>query len=294
MHISVLLQEVIEAIPENPKFVFDGTLGAGGHAKSILEKYPSIEKYVGVDKDSDAIRYSKEVLENFSSKMVFVNSASGDIKDIATKNHIQSFDVVFMDLGLSSRQLEESGRGFTFLKDEPLNMSMNDSDPDFTAWNIVNTWDEEDIANVLYAYADERFSRQIARKIVKHRDEVGTIDNTHTLVDIVREAIPRRFQSKKTNPATKTFQALRIAVNGELEEAKKVIRDGFDLLSKGGRLVFISFHSLEDKVVKENFKELVSQNKAVLINKKPIVPTDSEIKDNPRSRSAKLRILEKC
>jgi len=207
---------------------------------------------------------------------------------------IANVDRILLDLGISSFQLEVAGRGFSFLKDEPLLMTMkkNPTDEDLTAREIVNTWDEENIADIIYGFGEEKYSRKIAKAIIVARKE-KEIETTFDLVKIIDDAVGKYYRRMKIHPSTRTFQALRIATNSELTNLQEVIKKGFDRLSKNGRMAIITFHSLEDRIVKRAFVELKENGLANIITKKPIIPNDEELRINPRSRSAKLRLIEK-
>jgi len=304
VHTSVLLKESIEGLNLNKKdslVVVDGTFGGGGHSSEILKTYPNV-KIIGIDQDKSAWDKAKDKFVGLEDRITFVNGNFRDIgnilssilKKLKVAKEGTGVDGVLLDLGLSSDQLENSGRGFTFMKDEPLLMTMkaNPSSEDLTAQDIVNNWSEENIANIIYGYGEERFSRRIARGIVEAR-KAKEIKTTFELVEIIKNAVPKKFQKGKINPATKTFQALRMAVNDELNTLESGLSGGFDILKSGGRLSVISFHSLEDRIVKNFYKKKVVEGKAKLINKKIITAGSEELKTNNRSRSAKLRIIEK-
>jgi 16S rRNA (cytosine1402-N4)-methyltransferase len=203
-------------------------------------------------------------------------------------------DKILLDIGLSSNQFEQSARGFSFQKDEPLIMSFKKDlkETDLTAREIVNTWDEVNIQTILEGYGEEQFAWKIAKAIVARRQE-NPIETTFDLVEIIKLATPKFYHHKKIHPATKTFQALRITVNDEIESLKEGVSKGFNILNRGGRMAIISFHSLEDRIVKQFFKDKQTKDEGMLITKRPIVPTEEEIKENPRSRSAKLRVIQK-
>ncbi len=275
IHRPVLLNEVIEGLSlGRDMVVLDATYGGGGHSREILKRFPRVRLItIDQDKGTDAVHH-----ENFRS-----------LDAVLQKEGVQKVDCIVFDLGLSSDQLEHSGRGFTFAKDEPLSMAM-DPDADITAEIIVNRWSEESLADIIYGYGEERYARRIARAIVERRKKMP-IRTTGELTKIIESVVPKKFT--KINPATKTFQALRIAVNDELGALSEGLEKGWNALSKGGRMTVISFHSLEDRIVKKFFIEKTKENKAKIINKKPITASVEEIKNNPRARSAKLRILEK-
>lgn len=294
MHIPVLLKETIDSLSlKSGDIIIDGTLGGGGHTTEIVKRFGSGVKIIGLDLDEDAIPRAKASLSTMSSDVVFRTVSFLDFKKVMDDLHLPHVDKILLDLGISSFQLDDGGRGFTFRKDEPLLMTMkkNPGEEDVTAYDVVNSWDEETLADIIYAFGEERYARRIAKAIVTARSEKA-IKTSRELADIVENAVPKRFH-QKIHPATKTFQAIRIAVNMELSAVEKAIPEMFESLSAGGRLAIISFHSLEDRIVKTKFKEIVEKSHGRLITKKPIVPGDEELRMNPRSRSAKLRVIEK-
>jgi 16S rRNA (cytosine1402-N4)-methyltransferase len=218
-----------------------------------------------------------------------------NLDQVLTNEKINQIQGMILDLGLSSNQLADSGRGFSFQTDEPLLMTFatDSNDSSITAQLILNKWSEKTLADIIYAYGDERYARRIAKKIVAVRQK-KEIKTTNDLVEIISQSVPIAYQKGKTHFATKTFQAIRMAVNDELGALREGLKKGFIRLTAGGRLAVISFHSGEDRIIKNYFRDLVKEKKAILVNKKPIIASPEEIKRNPRSRSAKLRILEKC
>lgn len=294
-HISVLLDESISGLAIKPKdIVVDGTLGGGGHTMEIIKRFGKDVKIICLDLDSDAISRSRKLIEATNSDVTFKTIGFQDIDKVIDELKIAGVDRILLDLGISSFQLEEAERGFTFSRNEPLLMTMkkNPNDEDLTAYEIVNEWGEETLADIIYGFGEERYSRRIAKAIVEARLE-KKIETTFDLVEIIDKAVGRFYKGKKINPATKTFQALRIATNSELSNLEQVIQKGFNSLNKGGRMAIISFHSLEDRIVKKAFIDLKSKGEADIITKKPITPSEEEIKLNPRSRSSKLRLIEK-
>jgi 16S rRNA (cytosine1402-N4)-methyltransferase len=294
-HISVLLNESIDGLAiKSGDTIVDGTLGGGGHTLEIVKRFGKGVRIICLDLDMDAISRTKELIKDFESNIIFKNNGFQDIEKVLLDLNISKVDRILLDLGLSSFQLEEGGRGFSFQKDEPLLMTMkkNPSKEDLTAYTIVNTWKEETLADIIYGFGEEKYSRKIAKAIVEARVE-KEIKTTFDLVKIIEGAVGRFYKGKKINPSTKTFQALRIATNSELQNLEEVIQKGFKSLVSGGRIAIISFHSLEDRIVKKAFVQLKEDNIAKIINKKPIVPSEKEIKLNPRSRSSKLRLIEK-
>ena len=294
-HITVLLNETIDGLDiQKGDIIVDGTLGGAGHTKEIIRRFGKDVKIIGLDIDKDAIDRSEVALKDLKKDVVLVNAGFQDIDKVLENLNLLHADRILLDLGLSSFQLEESERGFSFLKDEPLMMTMkkNPEGGDITAYDIVNTWEEKSIADIIYGFGEEKYSRKIARAIVEAREE-KEIRTTFDLVKIIKEAVERNYRGLKIHPATRTFQALRIATNSELTNLEKVIEKGFNKLTIGGRIAIISFHSLEDRIVKRAFVELKEKGYGMIITKKPIIPTKEEMKDNPRSRSAKLRLIEK-
>jgi len=294
-HIPVLLQETIAILDPKPgETMFDGTLGGGGHASRICDLIGNTGRLLACDQDAEAIAVATEKLRGHVCQ---VNIHRANFRSLDTvcaeEGHVRP-DGILLDLGFSSMQIEASGRGFSFLRDEPLLMTLSDmpSDDTLTAKEIVNEWAEESIADVIYGYGEERYARRIAKGIVLARED-KPIETTGELVKIIKESVPWSYATGKIHPATRTFQALRIATNDELGAEEEGIRKGIELLAPGGRMAVISFHSLEDRIVKRTFKEMEEEGVVEILTKKPIVPTDEEIKNNPRARSAKLRGIRK-
>jgi 16S rRNA (cytosine1402-N4)-methyltransferase len=304
----------------------DGTLGGAGHALAMAEAMKGNLTIIGLDRDPQAIERARETLKGKAEKLILENEDFRNLDKVLTKYGIEKVDRILLDLGLSSDEIESSGRGFSFQKDEPLLMTFGDpSTYPFTAETIVNGWKEEDIANVIFAYGEERYARRIAKAIVTHRRE-KKIETSSQLAELIKSSVPSIYRrslsaSWRIHPATRTFQALRIAVNDELAALKEGLEKGWYALGKGGRMAVISFHSLEDRIVKEFFKEKgkrqkakgkiesqkskveylelgtkdsgLEQSQGFILTKKPITASQQEISENPRSRSAKLRIIEK-
>ncbi len=322
-HIPVLLQQILQGLSierfSAQSVYVDCNLGDGGHAEEVIVKTKGNVTVIAFDLDPEAIVRAKDFIEkrvaeekkkdsSFKTpKLFFINKNFRHFEEsfreieAETKTAIAPNAILF-DLGISSYEIDESGRGFSFRKDEPLHMTFGDtSSHQFTAYDIVNTWDEENIASVIYGYGEDQFSRRIAKAIVEHRarvtkdgETVGKpIKTTTELAEIIRLAYPSFKRNGRIHPATKTFQALRIAVNDELRSIEDAVPQAFHRLQKGGRLAVISFHSLEDRIIKRYFKEQIDNGLAKQITKKPITPDDSEVSENPRSRSSKLRIIEK-
>lgn len=293
-HTSVLLHESIEGLNLSKGEVFlDATIGSGGHAREVCERYGGEVRVIGIDADPHRVAEARSVLASYGCSAEIYEGNFRNLDTILTCAGISSIDAILFDLGFNSQQLESSERGFSFLRDEPLFMTYADPKPGIlTARDIVNSYDEEEIARILFEYGEERYSRRIARAIVEERKS-RNIGTTKELVSILAKVLPTRYQHIRIHFATRTFQALRIAVNDEINALVDGLRKGFSALSGGGRCAVISFHSLEDRVVKKYFRECKNLSEAILVTKKPIIPSENEQKNNPRSRSAKLRILEK-
>lgn len=294
-HIPVLLKETIEGLnlKKGGKYV-DCTTNRGGHSMEIAKAIGKDGTLVCIDLDQTALLKAEENLGGLKNgpKIHFVHSNFRHIESILKGLKIDGVDGVLADLGLSSEELDESGRGFSFRFDEPLQMTFDakPSEDMVTAYDIVNSWNEETIADILYGFADETYSRRIAKRIIEARKE-GEIKTTHKLLDIIASAVPAAYRHRKTHFATKTFQALRMATNDELGSIKELIEALPKVLDKGGRACVITFHSTEDRIVKQSLRN--QSDKLKMINKKAIVPSDEELKDNPRSRSAQLRVVER-
>ncbi len=291
-HIPVLLKEIINGLSvKDNEIVVDMTIGNGGHSKAILEGGAKNLTLVGIDADKIAIEETKKNLSGISSKVILENSYFDSISEILEKNSISKIDRVIFDLGFRSDQIDSPERGFSIQKDGPLDMSFA-KDAKINARMIVNEWEEELLANIIYGFGEEGFSRKIAKAIVTAR-EIKPIETTVELAEIIKNCVPAFYRRSKIHPATKTFQALRITVNKELERLEKTLPIVFSKLSSGGRMAVISFHSLEDRIVKNFFRDRAKAGEATLLTKKPIIASRDESIENPRSRSAKLRILEK-
>lgn len=293
IHKTVLLHESIDNLHLKPGAIyFDGTLGGAGHTFKVCSDFGNKVRIIATDRDNLAIRNAKERLSTLDCDVETVLSDYRNIDKVLADLKVEKVDAILLDLGLSSDQLDISGRGFTFKHNEPLLMTFSESQEKVDAKVIVNSWGEETIADILYGYSDERYSRRIAKAIVEAR-KVKAIETTEDLVKIIESAVPRAYQRGKTHFATKTFQALRIAVNDEITALKEGMEKGWNVLKSGGRMAIISFHSVEDREVKNFMRDKAKIGQGKLINKKPIIPKDKEIKENPRSRSAKLRVIEK-
>lgn len=305
-HISVLLDEVIEGLDIKPDGIYvDCTLGGGGHSIEILKRLSDKGRLIGIDQDTNALKAAGEKLKNFEN-VTYVHDNFYNIEEILKSLNIEKVDGILMDLGVSSHQLDAGERGFSYMQDAPLDMRMN-RESDFSAYNVINEYEEKELYRIIKEYGEEKFAKRIAFNIVKSRNEKA-IETTLQLVDIIKSSIPAKFRREGHHPAKRTFQAIRIEVNRELYILDKAIEDGVNRLNKGGRITIITFHSLEDRIVKNKFKQL--QNpctcpkdfpicvcgkipKLKVISRKPIVASEEELEDNPRSRSAKLRIGEK-
>ena len=295
MHKSVLLAETVDGLnlKENAVIV-DGTAGSGGHSFEIAKRLSGKCTLYLFDMDEDALLRAEGKLKNTGATVFYIHSNFKNIKKELTNKGVTEIDGALFDLGLSSPQLDDSGRGFSFLRDEPLYMTMaRDITPEtLTAMDVVNTWSEEHLADIIYGFGEERYSRRIAKAIVDMRMR-KKIETTFDLVEAIKNSVPKNYIFGKTHPATKTFQAIRIAVNAELTSITEGVSDAIELLKPSGRCAVISFHSLEDRIIKRMFQEKEKEDTGERITKKPITPSDEEIKENPRSRSAKLRIFEK-
>jgi 16S rRNA (cytosine1402-N4)-methyltransferase len=306
-HKPVLLDEVIQYLRCAPgKSFVDGTVGGGGHARAILENTAPDGWLIGIDWDEDALVKARSNLKPYEERLVLVRDNFARVGSILSRLNIQAVDGILLDLGLSSFQVDTAERGFSFSLPGPLDMRM-DTREKTTAAHLVNTLREEELADLIYRFGEERWSRRIARNIVRARAE-APIAGTEHLAELVRYAIPAGKRSRQRHPATRTFQALRLAVNRELDHLQSFLQGALDLLRPGGRLAIISFHSLEDRMVKHTFSNWARschcpadlpvcscEGRSLVrsVNKKPVVPGAEEIKANPRSRSSRLRVAEK-
>ncbi len=304
-HTSVLLKESIEKLNIRPEGIYvDGTLGRGGHSKEILKRL-STGRLIGIDQDINAIRAASENLSEFKDKLTVVRDNFANVKSILKELNIPKIDGFLLDLGVSSHQFDEGERGFSYRFDARLDMRMDDRNP-LSAWNVVNEYSEEDLARIFWDYSDERWAKRIAGFIVKER-KISTVDTSFQLVDIIKNAIPLSARKEGGHPAKRVFQAIRMEVNGELSKIDKALRDVLDCMNPKGRIAVISFHSIEDGLVKRIFKEYENPcvcpsdfpicncgRKSVIkiIKPAPVVPSEEEMEKNPRSKSAKLRTVE--
>ncbi|SCJ55294.1 Ribosomal RNA small subunit methyltransferase H [uncultured Clostridium sp.] len=305
-HVSVLLNECLDAlnIKEDGIYV-DGTLGGAGHSSEILKRLSENGRLVGIDQDTDALKAAGLRLQNFNN-VTYVHNNFYNIKQILDELDIEEVDGILMDLGVSSYQLDTGERGFSYMKDAPLDMRMN-RENELSAYEVVNTYSEEELYRIIRDYGEEKFAKRVATFIVNAREEKN-IETTLELVEIIKNAIPAKARREGPHPAKRTFQAIRIEVNSELSILNRAIEDGVSKLSKGGRMAIITFHSLEDRIVKNKFRDLAvscrcpkefpicvcgERAKVKVISRKAIDPSKEEVEMNPRSRSAKLRVIEK-
>ncbi|MBX4189308.1 16S rRNA (cytosine(1402)-N(4))-methyltransferase RsmH [Candidatus Parcubacteria bacterium] len=305
MHKSVLVREAIEGLNLKEGDIFvDGTLGSAGHSAEVAKRFGDEVEIIGLDRDIEALERSGEKLRTLTAAATLKLGSFRNIDTVLADLGISQVNAILLDLGLSSDQIEVSGRGFTFQKDEPLKMTMSKGEEGLTAETILNTWDEESIELILRGFGEEKYSRKIAAEIVRRRED-KPFETTFDLVRAVVAAarpndrtlsvgqVPASHKRFKIHPATRTFQALRIAVNEELTALEEGLEKGFEVLAPQGRFVVISFHSLEDRIVKNFFRDRVKEDKAQAVTKKPVVASEEEEQENPRARSAKLRVLEK-
>ena len=304
-HISVLLNECIDNLNITPDGIYvDGTMGGGGHSLEIAKRLTT-GRLICIDQDPNAHEAAGKRLAEYKDRITFVRDNFGNIANILDSLGIENIDGMLLDIGVSSHQLDEAERGFSYQQDAPLDMRMNPDRP-FSAYDVVNGYDEDELDRVIFTYGEERWARRIAQFIVKER-EAKPIETTGELVDIIKKAVPKGARKDGPHPAKRTFQAIRIEVNGELEVLQRAIDDVAARLAVGGRLCIITFHSLEDRIVKEAFRK--QENPCIcppqfpvcvcgkkplgrVITRKPILPSKEELEENPRSRSAKLRVLE--
>ena len=305
-HISVLLQECLEGLNIKPDGIYvDGTLGGAGHSQQIAKRLTT-GRLIGIDRDPVALQAAGERLGPYKDRVTLVHANFCEMAEVLKELEIPEVDGILLDLGVSSPQLDDSQRGFSYMADAPLDMRMNNGDS-LDAYTVVNTWSQEELKRILYTYGEERYAPQIAAAICRRRTETP-VATTLQLVDIIRSAMPPMALREKQHPAKRSFQAIRIAVNDELGAVEKIMTDAAVLLKPEGRLAIITFHSLEDRIVKTgmnewakgctcppNFPVCVCGKKPLvkIISRKPITATREELEVNPRSRSAKLRVCEK-
>lgn len=305
-HVSVLLDECIDGLNIKPDGIYvDGTLGGAGHSSEIVKRLTT-GKLIGIDRDEIALKAASERLLPYADRVQLVHANFCEIAKVLDDLGIDGVDGILLDLGVSSPQLDDAMRGFSYMADAPLDMRMDNTAP-LCAKDVVNTWPQEELKRILYDYGEERFAPAIAAAICRRREE-KPIETTFELVDIIRSAMPSAALREKQHPAKRSFQAIRIAVNDELGSVSKALRDAIPRLNPGGRMAIITFHSLEDRIVKNAFAEAArgctcppefpvcicgNRPKVKLVNRKPIVSGETELNFNPRARSAKLRICEK-
>lgn len=306
-HKSVLLEETVDSLAIRPDGIYvDGTLGGGGHAYEVCSRLSDEGRLIGIDQDADAIQAASERLKVFRNKVTIVRSNYENIAAVLSDLGIRKVDGIYLDLGVSSYQLDTVERGFTYREDAPLDMRMDQRNTQ-TAADIVNTYSESELYRVIRDYGEDRFAKNIARHIVRAREE-KPFETTGELTEVIKAAIPMKVRAAGGHPAKRTFQALRIELNHELDVLNRSIDTMIDLLNPGGRLSIITFHSLEDRIVKTRFRDNENpcicppgfpvcmcgkKSKGIVVTRKPIVPTEEEIENNKRSKSSKLRVFER-
>ncbi len=305
-HVSVLLEECIENLNIRPDGIYvDGTLGGAGHSSQIAARLTT-GRLIGIDRDPVALQAAGERLKPFADRVTLVHSNFSEMAQVLADLNIPGVDGILLDLGVSSPQLDDGARGFSYMADAPLDMRMNNQDA-LSADTVVNTWSQEELKRILYTYGEERYAPQIAAAICRRR-EAAPIQTTLELVDIIRSAMPPAALREKQHPAKRSFQAIRIAVNDELGAVEKIMKDAIGLLNPGGRLAIITFHSLEDRIVKNGMNDAAKgctcppsfpvcvcgkKPQVKLVSRKPIISIQKELEENPRARSAKLRVCQK-
>ncbi len=306
-HVSVLLPECIEGLDIKPDGIYvDGTTGGGGHSLEIVKRLTNGGRLIAIDRDTDALKAAAERLKDYSERVTFVHSNYSEVENVLDNLGIDGIDGILMDLGVSSYQLDTAERGFSYMQDARLDMRMN-RDDEKSAYEVINEYPEEELRRIIFEYGEEKFARNIAANIVKRRTE-SPIETTLELAELIKASMPKAAREGGHHPAKRTFQAIRIEVNEELSLIPPAIEAAVKKLNKGGRIAIITFHSLEDRLVKQKYAALatgctcpkefpicVCNNKPKLkaVNKKPITASDGELEVNPRSRSAKLRVAEK-
>ncbi|MBQ8580034.1 MAG: 16S rRNA (cytosine(1402)-N(4))-methyltransferase RsmH [Oscillospiraceae bacterium] len=305
-HVSVLLEECLEGLDIKPDGIYvDGTLGGAGHSSRIAAKLTT-GRLIGIDRDPVALKAAGERLSPYADRVTLVHSNFCEIKNVLSDLGINAVDGILLDLGVSSPQLDDAARGFSYMADAPLDMRMDNSQS-LTAYTVVNAWSQEELKRILYDYGEERYAPRIASAICRSRED-KPIETTLELASIIRSAMPAAALREKQHPAKRSFQAIRIAVNDELGAVEKVMKDATECLAPGGRLAIITFHSLEDRIVKNGMNDAAKgctcppefpvcvcgkKPKVRIITRKPIISGEEELEHNPRARSAKLRVCEK-
>ena len=306
-HKPVLLDECLEALAIRPDGIYlDGTLGRAGHSLEIARRLTAGGRLIGVDRDETALAAAEERLAAYRERVSLVHSNFSCIHEILDSLGLDRIDGMLFDLGVSSPQLDDAGRGFSYMHDAPLDMRM-DRTASLTAYDVVNTWSYEELRRILFEYGEERYAPAIAKQIIRER-EVHPVETTGQLTELIKKAMPPAALREKQHPAKRSFQAIRIAVNGELDELEPMMEAAAERLEPGGRLAVIFFHSLEDRIIKKTMQRLATgctcppefpvcvcgkQPKMKLVTRKPVVSTAAELEYNPRARSAKLRVAEK-
>lgn len=307
-HVSVLLNETIDGLNIKPDGIYvDGTLGGGGHSYQVLKRLSPKGRLIGIDQDGEALKAAGERLKEFEQQVTFVRNNYCEIERVLKDLNIEKVDGIVLDIGVSSYQLDNLERGFSYKSDAPLDMRM-DTRQDLTAADVVNTYSENELFKIIRDYGEDKFAKNIAKHIVKARED-KPFETTQELSEVIKQAIPMKVQAKGGHPAKKTFQAIRIEVNRELTVLKESIDKMIELLNPGGRICIITFHSLEDRIVKTKFRENENpctcppsfpvcvcgkESKGKVITRKPIIPSEEEIERNKRAKSSKLRIFERC
>ena len=307
-HISVLLDETIDGLDIKPDGIYvDGTLGGGGHSYEILKRLSPKGRLIGIDQDGEALKAAGERLKEFENQITLVRSNYCEIDKVLKELNVEKVDGILLDIGVSSYQLDNLERGFSYKSDAPLDMRM-DTRQELTAADVVNTYSENELFKIIKDYGEDKFAKNIAKHIALARKE-KPLETTKELSEVIKRAIPMKVQAKGGHPAKKTFQAIRIEVNQELTVLKESIDKMIDLLKPNGRICIITFHSLEDRIVKTKFRENENpctcppnfpvcvcgkKSKGKVITRKPIIPSEDEIEENKRAKSSKLRIFERC
>ncbi len=293
-HVPVLMKECLEYLaPETGDTVLDGTLGSGGHAQSFLEVIGESGHLIGMDQDESSIRRSENRLSGLAGKVTLIHDNFAHAAEVWHANLLPAPNIILLDLGWSTDQFVDPQRGFSFQLDGPLDMRLDPSrHGQLTAYDLINTLEAEPLSDILFHYGEERYARRIAKEVVYHRLEFGPIETTSKLVEIIKEAVPGSYLKTRIHPATRSFQALRIAVNDELGILERALPSLLSILAPGGRIGVISFHSLEDRIVKKTFRAWKEEGKGSILTKRPVIADKKETDQNPKARSAKLRVFQ--